>query len=351
VGKTTSRSTLSHILRHFEKEVFETPKNFNNHWGTPYSLCQMPPNTKYGVFEMGMNHKGEIDSLSALVRPDISLITTVGIAHKANFETVEDIARAKAEIFNHTEKGGIAIINRDIACHPLLEKAAKQNRLQVINFGIHHNADIRLLGYRTHAQGSDFKISVMNHIFEGHVTFPGKHFLFNVLGLIGVTHSLGLDTNRVLKALSQMKPLPGRGAQYTLNWRNNTLHVIDESYNANPLSMEAALNVLGAMQPAPPGRRVVILGDMGELGKETLRAHQDLCTPLMRHKIDCVMTCGPYMRKMKNILPPNMQGPSFDDAEALIRSGLSDLIHNDIVLIKGSNASGLERVVAHLRKS
>jgi UDP-N-acetylmuramoyl-tripeptide--D-alanyl-D-alanine ligase len=348
VGKTTVKEGLKRVLSHLSPHTFASQGNFNNHMGVPLSLACMPKDTVFGIFEMGMDHPGEIRNLTQQVNPQIGVVTAVAPSHIGFFDSIEGIAHAKAEIFEGVAEGGWAIINRDLDTYPILAAAAQKQHLRMLTFGAHTEANVKLQEYTLRQEGAACKIQIGMKSFVGDFTFPGYHFLQNVLCIAAIVHASDLSVQEALNTLRHFTPLPGRGAQHYIAWHGKTLHIIDESYNANPTSMRAALCVLGGINPTPPGRRIAILGDMFELGTHTEKEHLALKGLLEEQKIDRLITCGPWMQKLHHNLDPKQQGGSYEDVDRLLDSLMFGLMDNDVILIKGSFGNQLGCIVKRL---
>src|SRR5262244_1114341 len=244
VGKTGTKEALRLALA-ASRPTFASAGSLNNHWGVPLSLARMPPNTGYGIFELGMNRPGEIAGLARLVRPHVAIITTVGPAHLGFFPSVEAIADAKAEIFLGLEPGGTAVLNRDNPHYARLVSAAERAGAgEVIGFGTHPEAKVRLVDCVLDSRGSTVEAALPGATLRFRLPVPGRHWVMNSLAVLAATATAGADVQRAAEALIAFEALPGRGRRYELAWRGGTLTVIDESYNANPAAMRAALSVL-----------------------------------------------------------------------------------------------------------
>jgi UDP-N-acetylmuramoyl-tripeptide--D-alanyl-D-alanine ligase len=349
VGKTGTKEALRIALA-VSGPTFASAGSLNNHWGVPLSLARMPPNTAYGIFELGMNHPGEIAGLARLVRPHVAVITTVEPAHLGFFPSVEAIADAKAEIFLGLETGGVAVLNRDSQYYARLATAAmRSGAAEVVGFGTHPEATVRLLNCVLEPHSSVIDVSLPDSTLRCRLPVPGRHWVMNVLAVLAAVRVAGADLRRSAEALNGLEELPGRGRRYELPWRGGTLTLIDESYNASPAAMCAALRVLAAIPPATGARRVAVLGDMLELGEATERLHRELAVPLARAGIDRVFLVGKAVAALYEALPkPNRGGlwPATDDAiDALLRF----LRAGDVVTVKGSRGIGLGRIVERLR--
>src|SRR6478735_6204470 len=268
VGKTSTKEALRLSLSR-DGETHASVASYNNHWGVPLSLARCPQTARYCVLEMGMNHAGEIEPLSRLVRPHVAIITTIEPVHLEFFPSIEAIADAKAEIFSGLEPGGAAVINRDNPQFARLERAAQNAGVaRVVSFGEHAHADARLVRCALQSEGS----TVEARIFGTDVTYklgaPGRHLVLNSLAVLAASVLAGADLALAALALSKLQPATGRGSCFFLDMHGGRALLIDESYNANPASMRAALALLGQAAVGPRGRRVAVLGDMLELGPQ-----------------------------------------------------------------------------------
>jgi UDP-N-acetylmuramoyl-tripeptide--D-alanyl-D-alanine ligase len=349
VGKTGTKEALRHALA-VSGVTYASAGGLNNHWGAPLALARMPPDATFGVFELGMNHPGEIAALTRLVRPHIALITTVEAAHLGFFPSVEAIAEAKAEIFLGLEPGGTAILNRDNPHYLRLASVAKYAGAgEVIGFGAHPDASIRLIDCVLDPCGSSVEAALPGRTVRFRLSIPGRHWVTNSLAVLAAAAAAGADVRHAAEALSRFAALPGRGQRYDLPWRGGTLTLIDESYNASPAAMRAALSVLASMQPGLGGRRVAVLGDMLELGDASERFHRDLAAPLAASRIDRVFLVGEAMAALHAVLPKNVRGGLWHSAEEAVPALIRFLGPGDVVTVKGSRAVRVSHIVEALR--
>jgi UDP-N-acetylmuramoyl-tripeptide--D-alanyl-D-alanine ligase len=348
VGKTGTKEALKTVLAR-QGRAFASTGSLNNHWGVPLSLSRMPADSKYGIFELGMNHPGEIDALTRMVRPHVALITTIEPAHLGFFPSVEAIANAKAEIFRGIESGGTAILNRDNPHYARLAAAAQDCGVaRIIGFGAHIEAAVRLARYELHDNGSTVSAVVMGEPIDYRIGIPGQHWIINSLAVLAAVHAAGGDSKAAAAALSDLAPLAGRGERHRVAITGGSFTLIDESYNASPASMRAAFAVLGRTQPAVGGRRIAVLGDMLELGTESRQLHAGLAQPLVDCGADLVFTLGSEMRALDEALPAPRRGGHADSVGALA-SLLGERLHaGDVVTVKGSHGSKLYELVAIL---
>ncbi|HEX7969595.1 MAG TPA: UDP-N-acetylmuramoyl-tripeptide--D-alanyl-D-alanine ligase, partial [Stellaceae bacterium] len=259
VGKTGTKEALRRALER-QGPSFASAGSLNNQWGVPLSLARMPRETAYGVFEMGMNHAGEIEALSRIVRPDVAVITTVEPAHLGFFRSVEAIADAKAEIFAGMEPRGAAVLNRDNPHFARLAAAAKARGItRILSFGSHPDATVKLIDCHLYATASAVTASVMGEIVDYCIAIPGKHWVMNSLAVLGAVKAVGADVGAAAGAMSSLAPLDGRGRRHNIAVAGGSAELIDESYNASPASMRATFAALGAAEPPRGGRRIAVL--------------------------------------------------------------------------------------------
>ena len=348
VGKTSTKEALRLGLTACNP-TFASAGGLNNHWGAPLSLARMPPDAAYGIFELGMNHAGEIAALTRLVRPHIAVITTIEPAHLGFFPSVEAIADAKAEIFGGLEPGGVAVLNRDNPHFARLAAAGRAAAAEVVSFGTHPEATVRLLDCILEARGSIFDVALPDLTLRCHLPAPGRHWVMNAVAVLAAVIAAGADPRRAAEALAGLEELPGRGRRYELSWQGGTLTLIDESYNANPAAMRAALAVFGAMSPAVGARRVAVLGDMLELGEATERLHRELAEPLAGAKVDRVFLVGRAVAALYDVLPDPSRGGLWPTTDEAIPELLRFLRAGDVVTVKGSRGIGLGFIVERLR--
>ena len=342
VGKTSVKEALAHMFAAFGN-THKSLKSYNNHWGVPLTMARMPQEVEFGVFEMGMNHAGELSDLSTLLRPDIALITTVAAVHLAHFENVEAIADAKAEVIEGLGKDGIVILNADNAYTPRIAATVKGNK--IIYFGYDDNADVRIISADVTAQGSQVSLVIDGAQIDIDLNIPGEHWVSNAASCIAVAHAAGLDLTKAAIALSGVKAEGGRGEISELSIDGKSITLIDEAYNANPTSMTAAIKLLGLKS----GRRLAVLGDMAELGKDELAMHAGLTEPLEDAGVARVIVSGECMRALRGALPQPMRGAWTQDWAGALGALKGEIQDGDVVLVKGSNSAGLGELVAALK--
>ena len=346
-GKTGVKEALADALaRHPGRLVHRSVKSYNNHTGVPLSLARMPADSTDAVLEMGMNHAGELSVLTGLVRPHVAVVTTIAPAHQEFFETIDDIARAKGEIFEGLEPGGTAIIPADSPQRAVLARAAAGHR--IVTFGRAADADVRLVEEDEHADGgTSCTVEVGERRVQFRVAAPGAHWAVNAAGIMAAVDALGGDLAIAGLALADWRQPAGRGRSHRVTLDGGEALLIDESYNANPASMTATLDGFGRRSAE---RRVAVLGGMGELGEGSARFHADLAGPIRAAGIDRLILVGELMTPLARALAEGAldSGPiltQVNDAGAASAALVHLLSPGDAVLVKGSNAIGLDQVV------
>jgi UDP-N-acetylmuramoyl-tripeptide--D-alanyl-D-alanine ligase len=324
--------------------------SFNNHWGVPLTLARMPAATRYGIFEMGMNHAGEIRPLTKLVRPHVAIVTTVGPVHLEFFDSEAGIAEAKAEIFEGLEPHGTAVINRDNQWFDLLAARARAQGARLLSFGEHPSADVRLAHAGLQADGSTVAAEIAGTPVAYRIGAPGRHLVSNSLAVLGACHAIGADMARVILALADFRAPKGRGQRLRLRHRSGPFTLIDESYNANPASMRAALALLGQTSPEGRGRRIAVLADMLELGRAGPGLHRGLSAPLEEAGADLVFLAGPQMAELWRDLPDQRRGAYSEKAADLEPILLEAIGPGDVVMMKASLGSRLGPVVEAVKR-
>ncbi len=350
VGKTSTKEALALALA-ASGQTHASAASFNNHWGVPLSLARMPETARYGVFEIGMNHAGEITPLVHMVRPHVAIITAVEPVHLEFFASVAEIADAKAEIFLGLESGGTAVINRDNPHFARLRRRAEQAGVRnVVSFGEHPGAEARLRKYALHPDCSTVEANILGQPVTYKIGAPGRHLVINSLAVLTAASLLGADLARAAIALAQQTPAAGRGARITLELPGGRALVIDESYNANPTSMRAALALLGQAPLAPSGRRIAVLGDMLELGPTSEDLHRGLIDAICQNGIDLVYCAGPLMAALWDALPSARRGGYAKTAVELEPQVVTAVHAGDAIMIKASAGSRMGPLVKALTR-
>jgi len=356
VGKTSVKEMIATICRAAGK-THASIKSFNNHWGVPLTLAGMPQDTEYGVFEMGMNHAGELADLSKIVSPNIAIITKIAQAHLAHFNSVEDIAKAKAEIFtsmgnnagdeNILIRGGMAVLPADSPHYPILSEVAENmnTNIELYTFGNHGIADARIISSQQFTSGSRAQMEILGEVVDVELPLIGVHWVENACIALLTARLAGIGLEMAANALKTQGNIIGRGEVHVLIIAGKSITLIDESYNANPESMAAAIAVLGLSSD----RKIAVLGDMLELGEDEAALHSGLLERLQDAKIDQVLTCGALMKNLQDVLPKSMNAGWTSSHEKCLAGLLNQVQDGDTIMVKGSNASGMGKLVAALK--
>ena len=350
VGKTGTKEALRLALGG-QGETHASAASYNNHWGVPLSLARMPRSAKFAVFEIGMNHAGEITPLVQMVEPHIAIITAIAASHLGHFRSLDEIADAKAEIFSGVLPNGAGLINRD-GDHfgKLREAAVRAGIRRIFGFGKSEAADIRLEACVLKESSSLATASVLGEKVTYTIGMPGEHVVMNSLAVLGAAKLAGADLARAAKTLGGLSPPKGRGVRYRLQAPGGEILLIDESYNANPASMRAALAVLSRVEPQDGGKRIAVLGDMLELGEAGPRLHAELAPAMDAARADALYACGPLMRNLWEAVPEGRRGRYASNSEELKEALIRDLKAGDVVMIKGSLGSRMGPLVEAIKE-
>jgi len=315
-------------------------KSYNNHIGVPLTLSRMPRTTERAVFEIGMNAPGEIAPLSRMVRPHAACVTTVGPVHIEAFADGEaGVATEKAAIFEGLAVDGVAIFNNDVAFAGVLDVAARRAGGRIATFGSTAGCDARLIDFQPHETGARVRAEWYGKPLDFPLAQSGFHWGLNSLCVLLMLDALDVPLETGLVALSEFQPLAGRGQTTVVHAPGGDFTLIDESYNANPLSMAAGFRSLGARPVPPGGRRVVVLTDMLELGDQSEALHEGLSGPIDAAGLDLVHAAGPEMKRLYDDLPTSRQGLWRETAAELAAEAAMLVGTGDIVMVKGSNGS------------
>ncbi|WP_419905684.1 UDP-N-acetylmuramoylalanyl-D-glutamyl-2,6-diaminopimelate--D-alanyl-D-alanine ligase [Kiloniella sp.] len=350
VGKTSIKEMLRHCLNR-QDITAASAASFNNHWGVPLSLARMQRNAVYAINEMGMNSPGEIRELSKLVRPHVAIISTIEAVHFEFFKSTEEIAEAKCEIFEAMNAEGAAVLNRDHPLFDLMADRARQNGVtNIIGFGESNQADARLIGYELFAEYSRVQADICGEVLDYTISNPGFHWILNSLATLAAIKSVGADVTKAAQDLSTLHGLAGRGEKTIIALdQGQSFELIDDSYNASPVSVRASINVLANATPNNTGRRIAVLGDMLELGRKSRKMHADLAGPINDSGIDLVFTCGPHMEALHEALPPEMRGVHSENSQELA-AVITDVVQaDDVISVKGSLGSRMSVVIESLK--
>jgi UDP-N-acetylmuramoyl-tripeptide--D-alanyl-D-alanine ligase len=350
VGKTSTKEALLHVLG-AQGKTHASTASFNNHWGVPLSLARCPADAKFAIAEVGMNHAGEIRALVRMVRPHVAIVTTVEPVHLEFFAGIEAIADAKAEIFESLESNGAVVLNRDNAQFERLRARASELGIsRIVSFGADEASDARLIDLSPHATCSAVHADILGREVTYKLGMPGRHMAMNSLAVLTASALVGADLARAALSLSQIEAVAGRGVRRRLGVSSGEAILIDESYNANPASMAAALNVLGHAPVGPRGRRIAMLGDMLELGPGGPALHGGLIEAIKANHIDLVYCCGPLMRNLWDALSTGKRGGYAESAAALETQAVAAIRAGDAIMVKGSLGSKMKTIVNALEK-
>ena len=347
VGKTSTKEMLKTILS-MSGKVHVAEKSFNNHWGVPLTLARMPMDVDFAVIEIGMNNPGEIRPLAKLANLDVAIVLNVSAVHLKSFKNVHEIAYAKSEIFENLSSKATAIVNNDLPLTSVMMKIIKKVDAKVITFGHAINSDYRLIETKRQNEKtiSHVMINGVNTTFNFHA--EGNHFAMNALAAIAAAQVAGASLSKIIQALSDWKAPAGRGERQLIKFSSGCIELIDESYNANPASMAAALEVLANSETL--GSKIAVLGEMGELGSEELSYHVKLASLDVITHIDIFHLVGPMMQSMYEALPIEKRGLWVETTDELVLQIRSLLSVNDIVMVKGSNYTQFSKIVEAIKK-
>jgi len=349
VGKTTLKNLLSFSLKNYGK-VYSSPHSYNNKFGVPLSLSNLKRNIDYGVFEIGMDKKGEIDTLSKLVKPEIAIITNISGAHFKNFNTLKDIAKAKAEIISNISTNGTLVLNKDSKFFNLLSTKAKKIGINIISFSIKKKSDILLLNAKKIKNYFRLKINVKDKILFFNTKYSTNNFVKNLLACISTMYVLNLNLNQMKNFFINFKIPEGRGDVKIIKKFKKKFKFIDESYNANPLSMSSAIKNMSYYSRKENHRKLVFLGDMLELGKKSKKLHRELSALINKSDIDKVFVYGKHIKETFNYLSLKKRGKIFKNIKEAHDYFGKILHNNDLLMVKGSNATGLNQFSKNIKK-
>jgi UDP-N-acetylmuramoyl-tripeptide--D-alanyl-D-alanine ligase len=342
VGKTSTKEMLRTALSDCGR-VHAAERSFNNHWGVPLTLARMPHETDYAVIEIGMNHPDEIRPLAKLANLDVAIVTNVAAVHMEAFESIEQIAHAKAEIFESLDASNTAIVNCDLPTTSILTDMVAQVGAKLVTFGQDVSADYRVLSIKGAGAVTQAVADIDGQERMYEFQAAGDHFAMNALAVLAAGVAAGCDLDKVIRGMAKWTAPDGRGARHVVAVDGGDITLIDESYNANPSSMASALAVLGACEIT--GRRIAVLGEMGELGETELQRHAELAALDTVLDVDRFHLVGPMMQEMYNALPADKRGVWVKTADELVDQIKNLLNAGDTVMVKGSNYTRVSRVV------
>ena len=349
VGKTGTKEALFACLdRALRGRVHRSVKSYNNHTGVPLSLARMPADTAIGVFEMGMNHAGELAHLTRLVRPHVAIVTAIAPAHSAFFASEADIADAKGEIFQGLEPGGTAILPYDSPHRDRLRAAADAHAGRILTFGHSREADVRVQDVVPLDNGTLVSLILPDAELTFTIAPPGAHWVSNAMAVMAAVWAVGGDLAAAGLAFADMEGLPGRGQRSTVAIGNGTALVIDESYNANPASMRAAIALLAATPPEATGRRIAVLGDMLEMGAFSAKVHEELAGPLLAAGIEHVWLAGAEMAALRDALPDSIAVEYRPTTAELVDHVVKNVRPGDVLMVKSSLGIGFGKIISAL---
>ncbi len=348
VGKTGVRNMVDAAFQGNQLHTHASIKSYNNHVGVPYTLATMKSSTDVLVSEIGMNHANEITPLSKQVQPDIAIITSIAEVHIENFDDgIEGIIRAKSEIFDGMDFNGIAILPHDNDHYGAMVANAKTAGLQhIYSFGEHDKADARLVDCILAANGTRVTAKIIDDHVEYTLQIAGKHMAINSLSALLAVKLADGDAHAAAKALEKIEPIEGRGNREIVG---DNITLINESYNASPIAMNAAFKVMAMVDPGRGGRRIAVLGDMLELGKRARDMHEGLAMPLQAAGVDLLYCCGKDMKSLYDKMPLANQGAHKETSKELAQIIPDVLTPGDVVLVKGSLGSKMKTIVEAMR--
>ncbi|WP_424977005.1 UDP-N-acetylmuramoyl-tripeptide--D-alanyl-D-alanine ligase [Leisingera sp. S232] len=346
VGKTSTKEMLARMLSD-QGRTHAAVASYNNHWGVPLTLARMPRDAEFAVIEIGMNHPGEIAPLAKQARPHVAMVTTVAAVHLEAFDNVEGIAREKAAIMEGLEPGGVAVLNADIAEAHVLRDVAAELGVTTRWFG-ETAADYKLHSAGIKGEETVARATANGGEIELHIQSLGAHFAMNALGALACIEALGADPVKAAQSLALWSPVKGRGVRETIRLESGELTLLDDSYNANPTSMAAALAVLAATPGQ--GRRIAYVGDMKELGPQEVQLHAGLATLDAVQGIDKIHCIGPLMQALHEALPEAKRGGWYATSAEAVPGLAGEIWGGDIVLAKGSLSMALAKIVDGIRE-
>ena len=346
-GKTSTKEMLGHALSTIES-TYINPDSYNNHVGVPYSLANMPRNTNYGIFELGMNNLNEISILSKLVKPDIAIITNISEAHIGNFNSIKDIITAKSEIFNGLRSNGYILLNNDHIYYKELEKnISKSKNYNIIKYGFNKNADIRLIKRLVENYGQTLIAEAYGKTYKYKINLDGEHQAINSLAVLGVLLISKCNIEKGLKNLTKVSLPAGRGKRYNLMIKGQDTVLIDDTYNANLSSMVASLKTL--CEKAKNNRKVLFFGEMRELGGFSEDLHQKLYGYLISFNIAMIIFVGNKTKNLYKLCNRRIECFWSENVDSLSKEEISNLIKpKDFILVKGSRNMKMEIIVKYL---
>jgi MurE/MurF fusion protein len=349
VGKTTLKNLTSFMLKHYGN-VYQSPYSYNNKFGVPISLSNLKRNTDYGVFEIGMDKMGEIDRLSKIVKPSIGVITNISEAHIKNFKNLKDIAKAKGEIIYNIKSGGDLVLNKDEKFYNFFHKIASKRKINIISFSAKKKADIFLNKIEKGKKYYRAIITIKNKKLLFNIRHSNKNFVINVLASISILYALNLDLKKLRNKLVNFSIPEGRGDIVVVKKFGKKFKFIDESYNANPLSMISAIENMSNYKVKNNSSKLALLGDMLELGQKSNILHKKISKAINKSKIDKVFVYGKHIKTTFAFLSERKKGKIFNNLQEAHNYFNKIIRNNDLLMIKGSNATGLKEFSKNIKK-
>ena len=350
VGKTGTKEAMR-IALSAQGSTHASVASYNNHWGVPLTLSRLPRDAQFAIFEIGMNHAHEILPLTAMVRPHVAVVTTIEPVHIEFFSSLWAIADAKGEIFSGIEPGGIAVLNRDSLYFERLRAHAMASAAgRIVTFGEDKGADIRAERIIVKPEASFVEATIFGECVSYLIGTAGRHIALNSLSVLAATHALGADPVRAAAAFAELKPPVGRGERTVLSVSGREALLIDESYNANPASVRAALSNLGAVERNGNGRRIAVLGDMKELGQDGPALHEDLAGEIEKNEIDILFAAGPLMQNLVSRVPGAKVAAHVGSSHELVELVCAAIRPGDAVMVKGSLSMKMALVVKAIKE-
>jgi len=349
VGKTTLKNLASFALKNYGK-TYHSPLSYNNKFGVPLSLGNLKRDTEFGVFEAGMDKKGEINNLTKIIQPEIGVITNIAEAHLKNFNNLKGIAKAKAEIIDNIISGGYIILNKDDRFYNFLFKKAKEKSINIVSFGMNKKADISLLKIKKNRNNYMLKILVKKEIFYFNTKHASESFVNNILACISILFVLNLNLTKLEKKFTNFSIPEGRGDIKKVKKFGKKFNFVDESYNANPLSMMSAIKNVNLFKKKRNAQKLVFLGDMLELGKKSKKLHKKLSKIINKSNVDKVFVYGNYIKETFNSLHKDKKGKIFNNIDEAYNHFRKIIHNNDLLMVKASNATGLSHFSKNIKK-
>jgi len=346
-GKTTVKEMLALSLSDSGK-IHYSQSSYNNKIGVSLSLARMPSDTDFSIFEVGMNNYGEISYLSKMIKPDIGLINNAGSAHIKYFKSKKEIEKEKLELIHGLNSGGSLVLNEDISINKSIKNFSKKNNIELIKFGQNDKSNNFLINYRYFPDGSLIEANLDTISLSFKMFAPGLHMALNAIAVLSVCNILDLPLDFIIKKLTNFNPIEGRGLAYDLSFQNKKIKIIDESFNANPESMISSINLLNDMDVFENKRKILILGDMLELGKFSREYHIKIARFINKTNINLVFCSGKRMKYLWDNLSKNKKGAFAENPEELIKPLTEKIINKDILLLKGSSNSKIKTILSYI---